>query len=253
MRCPENLIGKFKSRYLPEDDLHSALSELLANLWARGAALQCCFNQESIDQLVVVYHGAVEVGERFDPTLLSACLVQCKFRKATSGCNVRPIGIPRDGMEPLPYLWMLIELGTEVKHKTTQSAIEAVAGSPSGEVYSSLVSKWTQSVNELAEYEKGLKRGQKRGKDEMGDLKRQEVKTRREAMDGFERYSISVRGTSAYKVLQAANITQEFETLLRVTIPQSDLGGDLLQQMWPLRRLGHLSGHTAWMIKYGWA
>jgi len=96
-------------------------SKLLANLWARGAALQCCFNQEAIDFLIPVYHGSVAANAVFDPSCLSAIAGQVKFKEPgdqKAETLIRPFGIHRDPHSPLPYLALLMELGNESSEKS---------------------------------------------------------------------------------------------------------------------------------------
>jgi hypothetical protein len=51
---------------------------LLPNLWAQGTVLQCCFHQQSLDLLILVYSGPVADGSTFDPTMLSTIVMQVK-------------------------------------------------------------------------------------------------------------------------------------------------------------------------------
>ncbi|KAF8343349.1 hypothetical protein F5887DRAFT_886857, partial [Amanita rubescens] len=73
--------------------------ELLANLWTRGAALQCFFSQESIEFLIPSYHGSVDLDSKFDPSRLSAVVVQVKYKVAEdkqAELAIRPIGVHHD-------------------------------------------------------------------------------------------------------------------------------------------------------------
>jgi hypothetical protein len=83
---------------------------LLANLWARHAALQCCFNQESLDLLIPTYRGSMT--DFFDPDRLSAIVVQVKNNTTCdprAGNALWPIGIPNDLPEPLRSSWSWVQ------------------------------------------------------------------------------------------------------------------------------------------------
>lgn len=70
-------------------------------------------------------------------------------------------------------------------------------------------------------------------------------------MEDFGRYSISVQGTSVYKVLEDKNIVEYFKILFALPDPQDlPLPDDLLEHMWPLRHLDYPSGHTVWMSRH---
>jgi hypothetical protein len=100
--------------------------QLLANLWARGAALQCCFRQESLDLVIVTYKGSISTNAIFDTENLSAIVVQIKYQgnaDTRAGRALRPIGIPRSIHRPLPYIALRMELGNQSNHQITKSKI----------------------------------------------------------------------------------------------------------------------------------
>jgi hypothetical protein len=72
------------------------------------------------------------------------------------------------------------------------------------------------------------------------------------AVDSYNRYSISVRGGSpeVYQILNMANITNEFATLLKFTMPPPGNQQATLQHMRPLERQKDASNHTVWMGEY---
>jgi hypothetical protein len=85
-------------------------------LWDRGAAVQCCFRQEWIDLFIATYKGSVDVDSPFDPAGLSAMVLQIKFKidgDTKAGNVLHPVGIPRDPLHPLPYLAVLLKLGSD--------------------------------------------------------------------------------------------------------------------------------------------
>src|SRR5438477_5855927 len=105
---PTDIVGHFR--------------QLLANLWARQAALQCAFNQRSIDLLIPAYMGSTEPKATFNPTMLSGIVVRVEYKTkadTTVEDDIRPIGIPCDLSAPLPYIVFLMEFGTESRHSPT--------------------------------------------------------------------------------------------------------------------------------------
>jgi len=133
---------------------------LLANLWSRHAALQCAFNQESIDFLLPLYHGSVAKDAIFDPEALSGGVGQVKF-KAEADTNaeekIRPLGIHRDLCQPRPYLALLLELGNESEHKGTFSKVKLTFPEPLEDgAFEKLVTEWYTAATNL---EKTRKKG----------------------------------------------------------------------------------------------
>lgn len=222
---------------------------MLANLWARGAALQCCFNQPSIDCLIIVYFGSVSADAVFDPDLISDFVVQIKLRsEADTGAELkmRRGAIPND--PPLPYLALLMELGTDSTHQKTRSKLKSTTpeSSSDDDQLQQLAEDWMSAVNQLATYRKGGNTT----KDHIKKL-REEIEAKRQAMDSCNRYSISARGggPDTYGILKEADIVKEFATLLCVTTPSSTAEDRALQHMRPFERLEHTS-HAAWMAEY---
>ena len=222
--------------------------KLLANLWARGAALQCCFSQEAIDLLIPLYLGSVHPNSIFDPSLLSAVVVQVKY-KTTGDKNaehaIRPIGVPRDHNPPLPYLAILMELGSTSRYQETRKRIkyEAPEILPDSE-FGILHKAWKAAENDLETH-----CGKNTKKDTLKEYEKK-YKDARLAVDSWNRYSISVRGVSKdeYGILHEANVVEEFATLLSIVIPLS--GEQSTRSMRPLERLSD-KYHTAWMSDYG--
>jgi len=103
---------------------------------------------------------------------------------------------------------------------------------------------------ELAQYE--ADRRVKNKKDPIWNEKRDAVKDSRIAMDSFNKFSVSIRGSSAsvYGILREAGIETQFEDLIAsITSPPTDQD-TAFQHMRPLGRLGRTSGYTAWMYTY---
>ena len=225
---------------------------MLANLWARGAALQCCFTQESIDFLIPIYSGSITPDAAFDPSYLSVVAGQVKFKVAgdkKAEAAIRPIGIPRDLSHPLPYLAILMELGNESNYQENHSKIKSTPTPVTDGGFEDLTVSWKTAEERLETYSKQPKeRKQKAMITNLEDV----VKEARLAMDSYNRYAISVRGASpdVYDILRAARVEKEFATLLQITMPAPSNQDRTMQHMRPLERLGAASNHTAWMSQY---
>jgi hypothetical protein len=223
-----------------------ARRQLLANLWARGAGLQCCFSQESIYLLLVVYHGSIDADSIFDPSLLSSITAQIKFRTAADGnaeLAIRPIGVVRDLDKPLPYLAILMELGCEQRFKGNGEKIKYLAAGPLADgAFRTLHTAWDAAAKDLKTNTK---------KNPAQGLKKK-VSDARLAVDSYNRYSISVRGISpdVYGILRTAKITKEFATLLSIITSSIAEDHSTKKHMRPLERLSDRS-HIAWMSDYG--
>jgi hypothetical protein len=57
-----------------------------------------------MDALAAMYLGDVSPGAIFDPTLLSGLFLQIQLKVDGGESAMRPVGIPRDLSQPLPYL-----------------------------------------------------------------------------------------------------------------------------------------------------
>jgi hypothetical protein len=232
--------------------------QLLANLWARSAALQCSFNQESLDLFIVTYSGSIAPGEIFDPEMLSGVVVQVKFKikaDGKAGAALRPIGIPRDSSRPLPYLALLLELGNESAHKETNSKIEVKSQpAPAAAMFQTLVDHYVAAEKDLEDHRSKRPDAcrKRKGKDPMEEKMRKVVLDVRNEMDNFNWYALSVRGATpeVYGILKEANVVKEFASLLSVTMPAPVAQDHMIQHMWPLKCLGDISAHTDWMYEY---
>jgi hypothetical protein len=228
--------------------LIAATRKLLANLWSRGAILQCAHNQSSIDILCVVYFGSVSPGALFDLDKLGRFVLQitnkCNAAAPEEG-NVPPVGIPDDLSRPLPSLTCVLELGNESTFEDTRSKIRTTASGPlSCEELRQLMGEWTAAVDELRRYRKS----ESPTKTKVNELN-EAIQRRRLAMEDCNRYSIFVRGASAetYGILDKANVAVPFATLLDVTMPSRTPEHWAMQQMRPSDRLDEASQHMAWM------
>ncbi|KAF8325743.1 hypothetical protein F5887DRAFT_1289437 [Amanita rubescens] len=236
---------------LPE----KADQDLLANLWARGAILQCCFNQESVDFMMIVYYGDIDAEAIFNPAKLSAVFGQVKFKSqadTTAEQAIRPIGLPRSLSGPLPYLAMLFELGNDSNHGRTKSKIKVTTPTSTMEdEFPKFTQKLTTAVEALDKY-RAAHPEKKRKKDPELVEKENQVEEERAAKDAYNRYTIAIRGASAsvYGILDKAKVETEFATLLAITMPSPTVQDEMIQRMRPLERLGRKCGHTAWMSTY---
>jgi hypothetical protein len=234
------------------------LRDLLANLWARGVALQCSFNQESLDLLIVTYTGSVAPLAIFNVAQLSAVVVQVKYKTQAdtkAEAALRPIAIPRDTSHPLPYIAILMELGAESCHRSTGTRFQVKSPQPLVEgKFEDLWNKWISAQQCLQEHksQQGETRKRKAGKDHkevqlLGDIADTQV-----AMETYNRFTICVRGASeeVYGVLKTANVAQAFATFLSTTMPPPTAQDTATQHMRPLDHLSDASAHTAWMSVY---
>jgi len=229
------------------------LRKLLANLWACGIALQCYFNQESLDFQIVTYKGSIAPDTPFDIENLSVAIFQIKNKTGADTKALRSlqlIGLPRDLHRPLPYLAVVMELGNETKYQGIKGAILVTPPKKVSEgVFKGLWDAWESALKQLNEYEEI--NGKKKEDYERKKLL-QNFKAARAKMDAYNRYSINVRGAlpATYGCLKEANIVTQFATLIRVTMPSPTSREAVLNHMRPLERLGEGSAHTAWMTDY---
>ncbi len=224
------------------------LRKLLANLWARGAALQCSINQESLDLLIVTYKGSVSGDQIFDVENLSAAVVQVKYKTnadTKTGPALQPIGIPHNISRPLPYLALLMELGTESHFQQTKDQIQLIPSPPlSDSGFKELHCAWVSAVDRLRDYRTKHRRSRK---DSREKKLMQHIKNARAEMDSYNRYSISVRGLNVYGALTEANIVDEFANLLKIIMPSPTAQENTMKYMRPLERLDETGAHNAWM------
>ena len=257
------------------------IRKLLANLWARGAALQCCFNQESLDLLIVTYKGSVGPDATFNIKKLSVIVFQIKNKSSsdTSALRLlRPVGLHRDRRRPLPYLAVAMELGNESNYQQTTGPVQVTPSAKGSKgAFEALLAAWENALQNLDAYEKKKAKEKKVEKAKQRKVRkvrkakkakiakekspkdpertklRNEVKTTRAAMDAYNRYSVNVRGASStvYGCLEEANIVAQFATLIKVTMLSPTAQDAALQHMRPLEHLGEDSAYTAWMTDYG--
>lgn len=204
---------------------------------------------------MVVYHGDIDADAVFNPAMLSAAFGQVKYKSkadTTAEQAIRPIGLPRNSTEPLPYLALLLELGNESHHGKTHSKIKVtIPKATEKDKFQSLTENHLVAVEALRDYQAQAGQPVELTDPELVE-KQKEVKKARVTMDTYNRYTIAVRGVSAdvYGILRKAKIETEFATLLGTTMPSPTPQDDAIQHMRPLERLGGGSGHNAWMSNY---
>jgi len=141
---------------------------------------------------------------------------------------------------------MLLELGNESRHQSARSKIKCIASEPvAGDIFEVLTADWLAAVKMLKQFET------KTNKKQIAELKAV-VEAKRRMMDSCNRFSIFVRGSSSevYGILEEAGISEQFATLLRITMPSPTDQDRAAQTMRPLERLGYQSAHTSWMSEY---
>ncbi|TFK71361.1 hypothetical protein BDN72DRAFT_877192 [Pluteus cervinus] len=184
---------------------------VLANLWERSLALQCCFNQASFDCL------SSHTKARLSPTV--------KLKKdGDSAAKLRPIGLPL-GEDPLPYLATLMELGTEQDFKTTQTRVKVTLPSPGS--YSSFLDACyhTRKAYEEAKVQKKYNRF--------------EIKARGSSAETYRILEIAGIEGAFSDILQRAN-PQPHDATGRVPAPTPRKAGPITAR----------ESHVAWMKNY---
>jgi hypothetical protein len=158
---------------------------------------------------------------------------------------MRPIGIPRDLEDPLPYIAMLMELGTEAEYQGTGSKIKCTPSTLGPDEFGQLRKAWMAAVKAWENYRNRKKKTQEKTKQ-----LRDDVKAKRRAMDSCNRYTIAVRGASpeVYGILREAKMVGNFATFLKVTMSSPPTHEQSLQHIRPLERL--VGGHKHWMREY---
>lgn len=187
----------------------------------------------------------------FDPSRLSAVIGQVKNMISAASIEereMRPFGVPRDLYQPLPYLAVLMELGNESNYRETNSKIKyTIPKPPADGEFEALTQKWTNAVNALQAFRQ--RRVQQKDRRE---VLKTAVHDAQVTMDCFNRYTISIRGADPeiYGILREADITSQFEMLLRTTMPPPADQSYLRRSMRPLKRLGFTSDYNAWMSTF---
>ena len=233
----------------------SMLRKLLANLWSRGVALQCSFNQEAIDFLIPIYTGSLAPGEPFDPSKLTGMVGQVKNKAAGDSDAkdaMRPFALPRNTSSPLPYLAVLMELGTESQFRETGSHLRVKTWDTDGNSpsYDDRHADWLAAFTAVAEAQRNPQRSVEERKEkkrlEQVMLEKQLVK------EGYNRYSIAIRGASptTYGILATAKIVEAFKQILHITLAPADEFDRKVQHMVPLGGNHPNTGDCDWMADF---
>ena len=89
----------------------------------------------------------------FYPHLLSGWVIRIKLKEAAdtkAERNLRPLGIPRHIDQPLPYLALAMELGTESSHQGTLSKLKSTPSEiPSEGHFIKLTDDFAQALHDL--------------------------------------------------------------------------------------------------------
>lgn len=123
---------------------------LLANLWAHGAILQCSFNQESVDFLIVVYHGQIDLEVIFSSQCSLGFLARLSSSmKQTQQTNKQYTSLW--SFSTSPYIALLLEPGNESIHRTSKLKIKVtVLESWVSGVFCQLTEDWMDATKDLA-------------------------------------------------------------------------------------------------------
>ena len=198
-----------------------------------------------------MYLGDISPDAIFNPTLLSGLFLQIELKvdgDAKAESAMRPVGISRDLSQPLPYLAILMELGTEANYQATGSKMKsAVFPAPQHGAFKELTDEWVTAAEALECY-------QGRENQTQAEIKKLKanVAKKRLAMDSCNRYFVGVRGATpdTYGILTTARVEQPFATLLKVVMPAHDGQTRTIQAMQPFDCLGQSSDSMAWTSKY---
>jgi hypothetical protein len=228
------------------------LRQLVPNLWARQAALQCNHNKKCIDFLIPTYtsKGPITLNEIFDPKGNSNLVFQIKLTPTgdlEAGNKIQPIGIRRSLQQPLPYITVHLELGCKVPYRATGSSMMVGSSEPPlpGE-FEGLTSDWITARNKL-ETMRNAQVGKRKLAKQWAAIAQKKA-----AMDSCNRFSIYVRGASSerYGILREAGIEKEFARMLDIACAVLIDEDDRDQNMRPCERLENTSGHMAWTAEY---
>ncbi|KZO90870.1 hypothetical protein CALVIDRAFT_542328 [Calocera viscosa TUFC12733] len=206
----------------------------LANLWARGAALQCSHNQEVVDIIIVVYHGSVEDDAAFDPSLLSCLYAQIKLKAApdyVAAKALRPVGLSDHIAEMrLPYVVMLMELGTKAKPNANKQSGLVAVHPPSRHMH--------ELPTLQAAYVKAASNG-------TSDRARAELLRARAAREEVGRWCLVVR-SQEYAIVKKLGIYGLIASLLGLDDTQEE--SDLMKTTRPCLRWN--GKYVDWMVDY---
>jgi hypothetical protein len=161
---------------------------------------------------------------------------------------MQSFGIPRDPHDPLPYLALLVELGTESEYHDNGKIKATASKSTSPNEFAVLT---TTLATAATNYALRLQQVGKKKKDSKLMALKEALSKAQLDIDMYNRYAISVRGASleVYQILETAKIAQEFATLLDITTRLPGKEKATIQHMCPLERLED-GNHTAWMANY---
>ncbi len=150
----------------------------------------------------------MEPGDTFDCDQLSGFIIQVNNEKEGGGVlkDLRPVGIFRDFKGPLPYLALLMELGTESRQE------------------------YQRALDDLSLYREQNPKEKKHLKDLEAAVQAKELEK-----DLYNGHSISARGagSTTYGILKKAGIEKEFDTFLRIVMPQESSYEAEIARMWP--------------------
>ncbi|KAF8329739.1 uncharacterized protein EI90DRAFT_1339440 [Cantharellus anzutake] len=222
--------------------------KLLSNLWARGAILQCYFNQISIDFLCPIYLGSVLPEDIFDSDRLSGLVVQVRFNdegEVNAQREMEPARIIRDSDDPLPYLVLLMELSTTSQHRDSLDAInDRIKIIPPDYCtradYERLTGEHEKAFQKLSQHQVQHPQD-KKGAQEL----KAEVESKQLEKEHYNRYVITARANT-YPILDEAEIAWDFRNLLQIVKPQLAPLDIAAGHMRPLEHLRD----TDWLFDY---
>ena len=162
----------------------------------------------------------MEPGDIFDCDQLSGVVIQVKNTKEgdTDALKyLRPVGIIRDFKDPLPYLALLMELGTKFRHQGGRLIKHSWPKHAESFQYKVLKQEYQRALDDLSRYREQNPKDKKHLKDLEAAVQAKELEK-----DLYNGHSISARGagSTTYGILKKAGIEKEFDTFLRIVMPQ---------------------------------
>ncbi|KIL59241.1 hypothetical protein M378DRAFT_169505 [Amanita muscaria Koide BX008] len=201
---------------------------LEANLWARGTAVQCKFEQVDVDGHIPVYWGSIDEDEPFDPSNFSNLNYQVKFSKA--GDTVSADRIQRrasDRASKHPFIAVFLDMGNEQTYMSTGSRLSLETGAETLQRLSGTNSSGQKTARTAKKAKKTLE------------------------LDA-NRYCINARGCDedVFGVLKTMGIAEKWKTLVEITVETPASERDIVKTMQPLYRFDPALGHCDWMHDY---
>jgi hypothetical protein len=198
-------------------------------LVARGIAIQCCFNQEAIDNLEGVYWGSVTDHAPFDPERVGPMVGQVKNKVKADTSGADKVQVPGSNPE-LSSIVVFLDMGNTSNYAESGTRLLLETG------------------------EESLDRLRKSLKTKMSDERRKIATNAIKALEkNSNRYCISARGCDehVFGILTEMGIAEEWNKLVELTVDDpSQAGSQLHETMRPLHSLHPNTGYMKWTKEF---